>query len=149
MAADPHGRPCGPNRFTIQGIALAMPPITAADALAMATTGGEWLASLTSDQRASAVRPWPSDDERRTWYYTPTDHGGLPLARMTPRQQQLAMRFLATGLSRPGYVTVATIMGLEDILDELEGFQVNWSRERGRDPLLYWFNIFGKPGGRT
>ena len=36
--------------------------------------------SLDDGQRDVAVWPFPSDEERRQWFYTPTDHGGLPLA---------------------------------------------------------------------
>lgn len=107
-----------------------------------------WLESLDDTQRAAAVLPWPSDDERRRWYYTPTDHGGLPLGRMGPAQQGLAMRLVAAGLSRPGYVTASTIMGLENVLDELEGWRVDWGRERGRDPQLYWLRVFGEPSAQ-
>ena len=32
------------------------------------------------------------------------------------------MRLVASGLSTAGYVTVATIMGLENVLDHVEGF---------------------------
>lgn len=112
----------------------------------MADAARAWLDSLDDAQRAAAEMPWPSDEERHRWYYTPTDHGGLPLALMRPAQQRLAMRLVATGLSRPGYVTVSTIMGLEDVLDEMEGWQVDWGRERGRDPQLYWLRVFGDPG---
>jgi hypothetical protein len=45
------------------------------------------------------------------------------------------MRLVATGLSTPGYVTVATVMGLENVLDQAEGFRVLFDRERGRDPV--------------
>lgn len=112
----------------------------------MADAARAWLDSLDDAQRKAAELPWPSDEERHRWYYTPTDHGGLPLAAMRPAQQQLAMRLVATGLSRPGYVTVSTIMGLENTLDELEGWRVDWGRERGRDPQLYWLRVFGDPG---
>ena len=54
-------------------------------------------------------------------------------------------KLLATALSEGGYVTVSTIMGLENILDRLEGFIAEFERERGRDPLLYWISFFGKP----
>ena len=85
--------------------------------------------------------------ERRLWYYTPTDHGGLPLAAMGPIQHRNVHRLVATGLSTAGYVTVAVIMGLDNILDQLEGWSVDFGRERGRDPLLYYITIFGEPGG--
>ena len=48
-----------------------------------------------------------------------------------PAQQRAAMRLVATGLSTAGYVTVATTMGLENILDHVEGF-VDTLRPRAR-----------------
>ena len=47
----------------------------------------------------------------------------------------------------PGYVTVATIMGLENVLDELEGWTAQFERDRGRDPGLYYVRVFGDPTG--
>ena len=122
------------------------PMATSRTAARMGDAAREFLDSLEPTQRAAAQWPFPSDEERRRWYYTPTDHGGLPLSQMRPAQQQLAFRLLATGLSRPGYVTAATIMGLENVLDELEGWNRSWGRERGRDPGLYYLRIFGVPG---
>ena len=87
------------------------------------------------------------DDDRTTWYYTPTDHGGLPLGAQRPAQQQLSMRLVAAGLSREAYNTVAAVMGIENILDRVEDWQRDWRRERGRDPGLYWLRIFGEPVG--
>jgi hypothetical protein len=117
----------------------------------MAEAARTWLDSLTPDQRAVAVGAVPADDasdsERRRWFYTPTDHGGLTVHQQRPAQQQAAMRLVATGLSTPGYVTVATTMGLENILDHVEGFAATSSRERGRDPGLYYLRVFGEPGG--
>jgi hypothetical protein len=112
----------------------------------MADAAVAFLDSLDEHQRALAAWPFPSDEERHRWFYTPTDHGGLPLSAMNPAQQRLAMRFLATGLSRPAYVTVSTIIGLENVLDELEGWAVEFERERGRDPGLYYLRVFGDPG---
>jgi hypothetical protein len=111
----------------------------------MAIEAQEFLESLGDDQRRLAHWRFPSDDERRRWYYTPTDHGGLPLASMRSAQQRLALKLVATGLSRPGYVTVSTIIGMENVLDELEGWTVDWGRERGRDPGLYYLRVFGDP----
>ena len=124
-----------------------MPDMNAAHDVAthMAEAATDLLASLDRQQRVLAAWPFPSDDERRRWFYTPTDHGGLPLGAMRPAQQRLAMRLLACGLSRPGYVTVATIMALENVLDELEGWGMTWGRERGRDPGLYYVRVFGAP----
>ena len=112
---------------------------------AMADAAGELLASLSPDQRQLAAWPFPSDDERQRWFYTPTDHGGLTLHQMDDPQQRLVMRLLASGLSRPGYVTAATIMGLENVLDELEGWRATFDRPRGRDPSMYYVRVFGRP----
>lgn len=56
------------------------------------------------------------------------------------------MQLVASGLSKAGFATVATVMGLENVLDQVEGWQVNWGRQRGRDPGLYWLRLFGGPG---
>ena len=110
-----------------------------------------WLSALEPYQRAAAQWGPPDEEEsaaeRLRWYYTPTDHGGLPLGRQRPAQQSLAMQLVATGLSTAGYVTVCTVIGLENVLDHLEGFSVDWGRERGRDPGLYFLRVFGDPGG--
>ncbi len=120
-------------------------------AAAMAEAAGAWLATLTREQRRTAHWPAPSGDEqadaeRRRWFYTPTDHGGLTVHEQQPPQHRAAMRLVATGLSLGGYVTVATTMGLENVLDRVEGFVTRFDRERGRDPGLYYLRIFGEPG---
>src|ERR1700691_3207521 len=67
--------------------------------------------------------------------------------RGRPGQQQLAHQLVAAGLSTPGYVTVATIIGLDNVLDHAEGWSADWGRERGRDAGLYYLRVFGEPGG--
>ncbi|WP_030441851.1 DUF3500 domain-containing protein [Actinoplanes subtropicus] len=117
----------------------------------MAEAARSWLGMLTAEQRTIAIGHPPSDAatdaERRRWFYTPTDHGGLTAHQQRPAQQRAAMRLVATGLSRPGFVTVAITMGLENILDHAEGFVTRFDRERGRDPGLYYLRVFGDPGG--
>lgn len=122
-------------------------------AAAMAEAASSWLGLLSAEQRAVAHHPAPSydatsDAERRRWFYTPTDHGGLSVHEQRPAQQRAAMGLVATGLSLAGYVTVATTMGLENVLDRVEGFGARFDRERGRDPGLYYLRVFGEPGGQ-
>jgi hypothetical protein len=135
--------------MTTAGALHDTPPRTGV-AGAMAAAALAWLSSLEPDQRAQAHWGPPEDEEseaeRLRWYYTPTDHGGLPLGRQGPAQQSLAMQLLATGLSTAGYVTVCTVIGLENVLDQVEGFSVDWGRERGRDPGMYFLRVFGDPG---
>lgn len=120
----------------------------------MAEAARAWLDSLDAGRRGAAAGPAPdpgtpgeAEGERTRWYYTPTDHGGLTLHQQRPAQQRLAMRLVASGLSDAGYVTVATVLGLENVLDHVEGFSVNWGRERTRDPGMYYLRVFGEPGG--
>ena len=118
----------------------------------MATAAAAWLDALDPAQRAVATGGTPSADtesdaDRRRWFYTPTDHGGLTLGAQRPAQQRLAFRLVASGLSVAGYNTVATIVGLDNVLDLVEGWRVDWGRERGRDPGLYYLRVFGEPGG--
>lgn len=118
----------------------------------MALAASMFLEALTPDQRRRANYAFPSDGERQRWFYTPTDHGGLPLGQMTPAQQQRAHQLVASGLSRAGYVVASTIIGLENTLDAKEGWRVRFARDvdpswRGRDPLQYFVSIFGDPAG--
>ncbi len=105
------------------------------------------LASLHGDQRSIARRPFGDVAERTRWFYTPTDHGGLPLSGMDAAQQRLAHQLVRSGLSAGGYGTVTTIIGLENVLDANEGWRVTVGRQRGRDPGLYFVRVFGDPGG--
>jgi len=116
----------------------------------MADAAHAWLDTLDAEQRpisqGAVPAGDPSDNERRRWFYTPTDHGGVTIHQQRPAQQRAAMRLVSTGLSPAAYVTVATIIGLENVLDYIEGFKASFNRERGRDPGLYYLRVFGTPG---
>lgn len=131
---------------------LDVPGPAARVAARMADAAADWLAALTPEQRTTAQGAAPTSDagadaERRRWFYTPTDHGGLTLHEQRPAQQRKAMALVATGLSQAGFVTVSTVMGLENVLDHSDGFTVLFDRERGRDPGMYYLRVFGDPGG--
>ena len=116
----------------------------------MAEEALAWLDTLDPEQRTVATGAVPgsaADAERLRWFYTPTDHGGLTLHQQRPAQQRRAMALVASGLSEAAYVTVATVLGLENVLDRTEGFVATFGRERGRDPGLYHLRVFGEPGG--
>lgn len=115
----------------------------------MGEVAHELVSKFSVEQRKLAQWPFPSDEERRLWFYTPTDHGGLTIANMTPGQQRLTMKLLALGLSRAGFVTASTIMGLENVLDEIEDWRTSYGFERGRDPTRYYLRVFGAPGADT
>lgn len=120
-------------------------------ARAMSGSASAWLAELDDEQRALGRWGPPGGEhegERRRWFYTPTDHGGLPLGGQHPWQQRRAMELVASGLSPEGYALVSTIMGTENILDRVEGFQTDFDTRRGRDPSRYYLRVFGDPDGQ-
>ena len=118
----------------------------------MATAARAWLGSLPGAQRGIAQRGRPrsgspAEDDRQRWHYTPVDHGGLTFTAMGSEQRSLGMQLIATGVSTAGYVTVCTVMGLENVLDEVEAFPPVRGGERLRDPGRYYLRVFGEPGG--
>jgi hypothetical protein len=117
----------------------------------MAEVATAWLDSLTPAQRAAAVAAGPGagDEDRTRWFYTPTWHGGLALSAQSPAHQQGCLRLLCSGLSEAAFNTVMAVLGLENVLDRLEGWTQDWGRERGRDPGLYWIRVFGDPAAAT
>ena len=117
----------------------------------MAEAASDWLASLPADLKAKA-NPDFADPKREVWYYTPTDHEGVPMADLTVRQVQLAHRLLASGLSLPAYRRATLIMNLEAWSDAAGGWRVPRGSMRGvmhgQDPAMYFASVFGTPGER-
>jgi hypothetical protein len=66
---------------------------------------------------------------------------------MTAPQRDTALALLDAGLSARGAGEARAIMALEEILGELE--RAAGSAQHVRDPLRYWFAVFGEPGGRA
>ena len=101
-----------------------------------------FLAALSTNQRAKTTLDFADEAERTTWHYTPTARRGLPFTEMDRAQQRAAQQLVMTGLSRDGYYVASTIMGLETTLDAKEGFTTGlwW-----RDSRLYHLSIFGTP----
>jgi hypothetical protein len=117
----------------------------------MTSAAAALLATWDDGQRRAACGPAPgpveSDTDRTRWFYTPTLNGGLSLQDQTPPQRQLTKRLVASGLSEAGFTSVAGIIGLENVLDRLEGWRATWDRDHGRSPTYYWVALFGDPEG--
>jgi hypothetical protein len=62
---------------------------------------------------------------------------------MDPPQQKRAHALIALSLSRHAYGKVTTIMGLESVLNDIEGR----AADAVRDPGRYLLSVFGPPGG--
>src|SRR5437588_3340063 len=81
-----------------------------------------FLEALDQMQLDRTTLPFGDEDERRSWFYTPTPRPGLYLREMNPEQRQGVNRMLASGLSVAGYNFTTIVMGLEPIVDRLQGF---------------------------
>jgi hypothetical protein len=120
----------------------------------MATAANRLLESLSPEQKAKATFPFDAD-ERMRWHYIPTGatapgfpRYGLTLREMNSSQRLFARELLRTGMSARGFMTVTSIMDLEDVLgaiEEAEGRAVGRAPTFRRDPLGYFFSVFGTP----
>jgi hypothetical protein len=111
----------------------------------MANAATALLAALSPGQRAVTCFPF-AGDERYRWQYTPGPRSGLRLKEMTRPQRHLAMGLFDAALSLRGAGQARQIIALEAILRETERITGQFSGE-DRDPDLYYFSIFGEPGG--
>lgn len=111
----------------------------------MRARAGEFLASLGPVSRRRATVDIADREERARWFYTPNPRRGLALNQMRPRQQQLALQLLASGLSEGGFTLANYSMSLENLLDRRESWGQRRGRLGGRDPQRYAVAIFGDP----
>ncbi|MBV8559497.1 MAG: DUF3500 domain-containing protein [Acidimicrobiia bacterium] len=102
-----------------------------------------------ADLRARLVLPFEGEQERRNWMYWPAPRQGVPFSDLLPDQQQLAYGVVAAVLSLPAYAKVTTIIGLEEVLREMELGGRGRRRPGGlpRDPTKYYTTLFGDVAG--
>ena len=114
---------------------------------AAAITGAarSWLDSLDDRHRRQASFPFATP-ERYVWAYTPGTREGLAVAEMLGHQRVAASAIIAASMSPRTAGEIVGIMELEVVLGQLERSdgRSGWQR---RDPELYWFAVFGEPGG--
>lgn len=110
-------------------------------AAAMNAAAGEFVATLDAQQKSLVLLDYDSP-RRVDWHFIPKDERkGLQVKHMTDAQRAAALRLLQSGLSQTGYEKATQIMELESLLNELE-----MGRGRNlRDPVRYFFTIFGTP----
>jgi hypothetical protein len=118
---------------------------------AMADAAGKFLAALSPEERQQATFAFDSS-ERAHWGFVPTEifpRNGLTIQTMTGPQRKLAHDLLRTGLSQQGYLTATSIMELETVLRAIEdaggGDARPGVRRMIRDPVRYFFSVFGTP----
>jgi uncharacterized protein DUF3500 len=117
-------------------------------AAAMASAASAFLSSLTPEERQQAALPFDGE-ERMRWNFIPNEmfpRHGLMVKSMNEKQRELAHALLKTGLSQRGYMTATAIMDLENVLRAIEAVGGDNGRRFARDPLEYYFSVFGTPG---
>jgi hypothetical protein len=112
----------------------------AAASAEMATAATNLWNALTPEQQKTVSYKF-DDAERLNFHYIPKPRKGLPWAQMTSTQRHLAAALLATGMSPRGFAQTMTVMSEEEILGAMEQ-----GKGPKRDPDLYYFTVFGKPG---
>ena len=102
-----------------------------------------FLGSLDAQQKQKTVLP--ADSPKLVgWHFIPKDaRKGLEMNDMTDAQRAAADKLLASVLSKAGYQKATKIMALETLLKELQ--DKHGGRGPIRDPLRYYFTIFGEP----
>jgi hypothetical protein len=113
----------------------------------MKVAADKFLAALTPELKQKAVFGF-TDPHRTKWYFTPQQdkqkrytRKGARLEEMTQPQKAAAMALLRTGLSEKGYEQATSIVGLENLLGELEGPKGAMTR----NPGWYFVSVFGEP----
>ncbi len=111
---------------------------------AMTTAAEAFVKTLNEDQKGKALMAYDAP-ARTDWHYIPKPtRKGLQIKEMTDAQRTAALELLNSALSAVGYGKATKIMELESILHELEKNKTNGMI---RDPLRYYFTLFGQPGG--
>ncbi len=103
-----------------------------------------WLNSLSPEQKAKGAYDF-RDGERIFWYYPPLNRHGLPLRDMDAKQRGLAYAIIDSSLNPESAEKAKLIMEHELVLGpiEVEEGAANFDR----NPELYYWTVFGDPGG--
>lgn len=90
----------------------------------------------------------PYDSPKRVdWHFIPKEtRKGLQIRHMSEAQRKLAHDLLKTLLSEAGYGKATGIMGLENLLKDLEKTKTGTPL---RDAERYYWTVFGDPAGKS
>lgn len=100
-----------------------------------------FLATLSPELLAQVTFPVDTD-ERMNWTIVPRPRKGASFKTFSQPQRDAAMALLRESLSQQGYTKTTEIMALENVLREIEG---RGPDDTHRDPLNYFFTVFGDP----
>lgn len=100
-----------------------------------------FLSTLSDPLRAKAQYE-TNDAERLNWHFVPRERNGVSFREFNDKQRDAALGLLKLSLSQQGYQKATEIIALENVLREVEN---RGPDDKYRDPLNYYFTIFGKP----
>lgn len=100
-----------------------------------------FLKSLPQELRQSATFPF-DHSERFNWHFIPRDRKGVSFHDMNEIQTNAAHALMRASLSKQGEDKAHAIFELENVLRVVENRPPN---DTYRDPLNYYFSIFGDP----
>lgn len=107
----------------------------------IAQLANDFLGTLDAKLKLKAAYTY-DDKERFNWNFVPRERKGVSLHDLTPKQKEAGILLLKASLSLQGFNKATGIVSLEAILREVEGRDAN---DTYRDPLNYYFTIFGSP----
>ncbi|MXX65949.1 MAG: DUF3500 domain-containing protein [Chloroflexi bacterium] len=122
---------------------------TPAAARRLVNSARRFLDALDAAQLEEAQRPF-EDVLRFEWNYVPVLRSGLRLDAMTGPQRKRAKELLDAALSVRGARQAREIIDHEAVLGEWEamsGVEHDTRVMLARNPLFYYFSVFGEPGG--
>ncbi|WP_241685064.1 DUF3500 domain-containing protein [Cyclobacterium xiamenense] len=111
----------------------------------LAPAANAFIESLDADAKRQACFPF-DHRERFDWHFVPRQRNGLTFHHMTAQQKAAALDLMRASLGEPGVKRTEAIFELENVLRDVENRPAN---DRYRDPLNYYFSIFGTPGGEN
>jgi hypothetical protein len=114
---------------------------TVASAQQHTAAANTFLSSLNDSISSLARYPY-QDGERFNWWFVPRSRNGLSFQAMDATQKEAATKLLKASLSQQGYQKASGILALEAILRDVEGRGL---ADSYRNPLNYYFTIFGDP----
>lgn len=100
-----------------------------------------FLSTLSEPLRAKAQYE-TNDAERVNWHFVPRERNGVSFREFNDKQRDAAVGLLKLSLSQQGYNKTMEIIALENVLREVEN---RGPDDKYRDPLNYYFTVFGKP----
>lgn len=112
----------------------------------MVAAANNFINALDSSQKTLALYPFDADERYNFHFFPIENRKGVSFNELNSLQKQAAKNLIKTCLSEEATRKVDEIMGLENVLKEIENRK---PEDHFRDPGKYNLTIFGLPGNNT